>query len=387
MRWPAQPVEHRRSFRPPHCPWRSCPRHSVDTPGSYSYRSMGTYTTCRGRVIPRFVCTTCRRSFSRQSFATSYYLKRPELLKPIAAGLLAGSAHRQIARSLGCAPSTVTRLSARLGRHCLLLLTRALSHLSGRLEEPLVIDHFETFEYTQDYPFGVATAVGSSSWFLYHLDPAPHGRTGKVTPAQQSRLSQRPRRAVRGGYEGSTRRLLDATLPLAPSERPLEVIGDGHPAYMRSVAGHPQSDRIRLASFPNPQRGPKGSRRTPQARARDRAMFPNDSLHGLLRHSLAHHRRETIAFGRRLNALMERFFVAAIWRNFVKGRSERKPDPATPAMAVGLTDRPWSWRRVLSQRVFPNHESPPPAWGELYRRLWETPLLRSNQRHEKLRAF
>lgn len=28
-------------------------------------------------------------------------------------------------------------------------------------------------------------------------------------------------------------------------------------------------------------------------------------------------RRETIAFGRRLNAVMERLFLAAVWRNFV----------------------------------------------------------------------
>ena len=31
----------------------------------------------------------------------------------------AGSAHRQLARSLGCAASTVTRLAARIGRHCI----------------------------------------------------------------------------------------------------------------------------------------------------------------------------------------------------------------------------------------------------------------------------
>ena len=51
-------------------------------------------------------CPICRRGFSRQRFAASYYLKRRELLEPIAAGLAAGSGHRQLARSHGCAPST-----------------------------------------------------------------------------------------------------------------------------------------------------------------------------------------------------------------------------------------------------------------------------------------
>ncbi|HXU13164.1 MAG TPA: hypothetical protein VN898_14510, partial [Candidatus Binatia bacterium] len=113
--------------------------------------------------MPRFRCFTCRRTFSRQSFGLSYYLKRPELLVPVAAGLQAGSAHRQLARNLGCAPSTVTRLSARLGRHALLLMARALEHLRGGLTEPVVLDHFETFEFTQDLPFGIATPVGQDS--------------------------------------------------------------------------------------------------------------------------------------------------------------------------------------------------------------------------------
>ena len=116
-------------------------------------------------------------------------------------------------------------------------------------------------------------------------------------------------------------------------------------------------------------------------------MFPVDLLHALLRHSLAHHRRETIAFGRRLNALMERLFVAVVWRNFVKGRSERKPDPTTPAMAINLTDRAWSWRQVLSQRLFPHRETVPPVWQELYARLWDNPLLSRNTRHDKILAF
>ena len=93
----------------------------------------------------------------------------------MAAGLVAGSAHRQIARSLGCSPSTVTRLSARLGRHALLLMARALEQLRGRLGESITFDHFETFEFAQDFPFAIATPVGAVSWFVYGIDPSKPG--------------------------------------------------------------------------------------------------------------------------------------------------------------------------------------------------------------------
>ena len=309
------------------------------------------------------------------------------MLRPVAAGLQAGSAHRQLARTLGCAPSTVTRISAFLGRHALLLLWRALAELQGKLGEPVVLDHFEIFELTQDLPFGVATPVGARSWFVYGLDPAPHARTGRRSPEQERRRKKRARRAKRGGYVGSTNRVLDRLLPLCPDGQRLHLVGDGHPAFDQAVQQHPRADDIELEQYPNPPRGPKGSPRSARAIARDRAMFPVDLLHGLLRHSLAAHKRETIAFGRRLNAILERLFLAAIWRNFVKGVSERKNDPTTPAMRVGLTDRPWKWERVLGRRLFPDREGVDGIWLELYRRDWTTPELASNTRHRRVFTY
>ena len=384
MRWPKTPVERLRFFSPRFCPWPACKEHTRRAPG-FRFLPHGHYSTRRRPSVPRFRCLACRRTFSRQSFAVSYYLKRPELLLPVAASLQAGSAHRQIARSLGCAPSTVTRLSARLGRHALLLTSLALRHLEGRLGEPLVLDHFETFEFTQDFPFGVATPVGRDSWFVYGLDPALHQRTGKLSPPQKERLARRPPRPLRGGYDASSSRIVHLLLRLVPPSRPLLLSGDGHPAYDRAVKHF--GDRVRLRRFPNPKRGPRGSPRSAAMLERDQAMFPVDALHALLRHTLAHHRRETIAFGRRVNALMERLFLATLWRNFVKHRSERRPEKVSPAMRVGLTDRPWTWRRVLACRLFPHRQPLPEVWRELYQRDWTTPLLPSNTRHRLAHAY
>jgi transposase-like protein len=386
MDWPRTPVERLQAFQPPFCPRRDCPAHR-DRSAAFRFRRHGFYSNSRLQRVPRFRCLTCGRSFSRQAFSVAYFLKRPELLVPVAAGLQAGSAHRQLARSLGCAHSTVTRLSARLGRHALLLLDRALEHLRGRLAEPVVLDHFETFECSQDLPFGIATAVGAESWFVYALEPAPHRRTGRRSKGRVRPLRRRRPRARRGGYSGSTTRVLDTLLALRPPDSPLHLLGDGHPAYAAAVGGHSQADSIRLESHPNPPRGPKGSPRCAEALARDRAMFPADALHALLRHSLAHHRRETIAFGRRLNALLERMFLAAVWRNFVKGRSERRADRTTPAMRLGLAGEPWGWRRVLCRRLFPDRGRLTPVWRELYRRDWTTPVLDSNTRHRLVYAY
>ncbi len=385
MDWPQTPTEYLSKFQPPFCPWRECSEHRRVLPG-YGFQRHGYFSTGRRWKIPRFRCKTCKRTYSRQTFSVSYYRKRPELLLPIAAGLVAGSALRQIARSVDCAPNTAARMAAHLGRHSMLLHAESLACLRGRVKEPFGFDHFETFEFTQDYPFGIGTSVGVDTWFTYTFDPAPHGRGGTRTPAQARRLRGRPKRPMHGCYEGSTSRAFDLLLPLC-ARKTLRIRCDAKPDYARAARCHPQAGRIQLERYRSVSRSERQAGST-QAAKRDRAMFPLDLLHKILRHSNANHKRETIAFSRRLNAAMERMALTAVWRNFVKRRSERRRRTSpTPAMEVGLTDEPWSWKRVLSRRLFPDRVELAPIWRRLYRREWITPVLGSNARHALRRAF
>lgn len=385
MRWPIQPLEKQRRFVPRFCPRKECPQHALEEGREFRFQASGSYRRRDGRRVPRYRCVACGKTSSKQSFTVTYFLKRPELLLPIFAGLQAGSCHRQLARSLGCAPSTVTRQSARLGRHALLLIASALAELPD-LGEALVADHFETFVGSQDDPVGIATVVGRDSKFVYALDPAPHARTGKRSPFQEARRRQRPPTPTRGGYEGSMIRVLEALLYFFPGSKSLDLTTDGHAAYRRVLSRGRYRNRVRHLAIPNPKRGPKGSPRSPEACVRDRAMFPVDSLHALLRHTASHHRRETIAFGRRTNAILERLFLAAAWRNFVKGVSERKADRTTPAMRLGIATEPWTWDRVLARRLFPGRVGVPESWLEVYRRTWITPGI-PNTLHQRLRAY
>lgn len=163
----------------------------------------------------------------------------------------------------------------------------------------------------------------------------------------------------------------------------MEIRSDDHPAYAAAAIGR----SIWLRRFRNPERGPRGTPRSLEARARDRALFPVDALHQLLRHSGAHYRRETLAFGRRLNAIAERLFLTMVWRNFVKPLSENQPQRGTPAMQLRLTHQPWDWQRVLARRLFPGRETLPPLWQTLYRRDWPSPSLPRNSTHRLKHAY
>jgi len=380
---PSQPVEGRRPdrFRPPHCPRIRCLAHRL--PRRFRYKKSGSYY-CEAsgrRRIPRFVCKLCGHTFSRQSFSCTYYMKRPELLIPIAAGLVAGSAHRQIARTLGCAPSTVTRLAARIGRHTLLLQALALGELDD-IDEPVVFDHFETFVFSQDDRLGIGTTVGQGSWFVYTMDPAPHRRAGRRSARRAAPRRPLPER-IPGAVVRSTQRVIRLLCSLASGQ--FEFVSDDHPSYSAAIRSFPADSRPWHRVYPNPKRGPGAD--LARARERDRAMFPVDLLHKLWRHSQAHQRRETIAFGRRSNAVLERAALMVVWRNFVKGVSERRNDPTTPAMRLGLTEAPLSWRDVFAKRLFPGRIHLPEGWARIYRRDWTTPAVGRNTRHRLVHAY
>ena len=390
MEMPATPVERIApgDFKPPHCPREDCPQHRLHPGEEMRFKPDGSFPRkCDRRRVPRYRCRVCGKGMSQQTFSVTYYLKRPELLPHIAAGLNAGSAHRQLARSLGCNQSTVTRQGDRIARHCILLSARALERI-GTIGESVVFDHFESFVFSQDLPVGLGTAVGHESWYVYDMEPAPHGRGGRISSAQkkrQERFYSRFGKPPRGMYGKSTRACLDLLLRM--TDGVLDLVTDGHKAYERAVNSHPLKARIRHRTFPNPPRGPKGSPRSREAKRRDRAMFPCDLLHAITRHTCIHHKRETIAINRRHNSMAGRGFLLMVWRNFVKWRSERKRDRTTPAMVLGLTDRPWEWRQVLSKRLFPTRIDVPSNWMKIYRGDWITKAVGNNRRHRLKNAY
>ena len=377
MRWPQKPVQSVRPsrFNPPFCPWPECIAHRTRGRGFHrngSYRTLSSPSR-----IPRFRCLDCKRTCSRQTFSTTYYLKRPELLVLVASGLAACSCHRQIARSFHCAKTTVTRLADRLGRHAILFHSRCNADLPT-LTEPIVHDHWEVFIGRQDHALGVGTAVGATSRYVYDIDPAPHrgsGRRPDRKPEDETTMR------VNRPYVVSIRRSIRGLIPhLSGSER-LVLRVDGRLDYRAALRDPDLSSKVALQVFPTPERGPKGTPRSPEAIRRDLAMFPVDSLHQLLRHSCADHKRETIAFGRRLESIIGRAHLLAVWKNFIKARSERAPDRTTPAMRLGITDERWRFERILARRLFPHREPVSESALRVYQKRWTKALPKLDRRH------
>jgi transposase-like protein len=359
----------RDAFIPPHCPRSHCRYHRCSE--GWRWIRFGHYARqCPPRIIPRFRCLHCRATFSSQTFSTTYYLKRPDLLEPIAHRLLACSGYRQIAREARCHPTSVMGQAARLGRHALLRLHELQPR--GAIGEPLVLDGFESFAFSHYHPLHLNLAVGAHSHFCYGFTFARLRRKGRMRP------SQRRRRALIEAEHGRPDpRAIELSVAelvrLAASPQPLAVRSDEHPAYPRAFR--------RLAGYPLAHQCTSSL----DARTPHNPLFPVNLLDLLLRHNSANHKRETIAFSKRHQSVIERAAWLLLWRNFGKHFSERHRQ-GTPAMRLGLAQQPWSVRKLLHGRRFVTHVELPPCWREYYWRRIDTPGIRNPRRHTLKRA-
>jgi hypothetical protein len=287
--------------------------------------------------VQRYLCQHCDRNFSSQTFSTSYWLKKPGRLRPLFHRLLGCSALRQIAREFGLAHSTVQRQTERLGRHCLLVLEELGPRQAPA--EPLILDGFRSFEFGQYWPFDLHLLVGASH-YLYGFNDAELRRSGSMRPGQWARRAELEVLYGRPSAQATRRAVEELVGRVVPPGGAVEIASDEHRAY--PAAFRRLSDR-RIAHRTTSSKAP----RTPR-----NPLFPANLADLLLRHGSANHKRETIAFSKRRQGALYRAAIFAVWRNFMKSRSENRRD-APPGVVLGLIPRRLGVREILRERRMP----------------------------------
>lgn len=249
--------------------------------------------------------------------------------------------------------------------------------------EPIVIDGFETFEYSQFFPFHLNLAVGSKSWFVYHFTDSPLRRKGTMTSDQRRRREDLERTLGRPDPKAVETGIVDLLRPLlvrrTGSTLEFFLHSDDHPAYrmaLRRLRHQPGVPSIRHQVTSSTRR-----------RTTSNPLFPVNLADLLLRHGQAGHRRETIAFSKRRQGAIERLAIFTVWRNAVKRRREREAG-MTAAIAAGILDRPWRWQDVFRARRFPTPRLlPGPWWAYYWRRVKTLPLGAGQTEHRLKYAF
>jgi hypothetical protein len=258
-------------------------------------------------------------------------------------------------------------LSARIGRHCLLFHEQ--HRPKGELTEPLALDGFVSFEWSQYHPTQFHTVVGQQSHYIHGFTDSEVRRSGTM------RVGQRRKRARLEAKHGrpdprSVEREVTALLRLVTAGATrLELHSDEHRDYPLALA--------RQSHLKEVQHHTISSRALRDTR---NPLFAINLLDLLIRHSGANHKRETIAFSKRRQSAAERLWLLVVWRNHVKSFSERRRD-ATPAMRAGVSPRRYTLKAILGKRLFPGRIALPERWARYYWRQTPTRCLARVRTH------
>jgi transposase-like protein len=361
-----------KNWTPPFCPNPNCVHHNTSD-GSWPFKRIGFFKRLTPpHRIQRFTCKSCGRSFSTQTFSTTYWQKRPDLDAKIFMKTVGCMSNRQIAKDLDVAPSTVDRHLSRIARHCLLFHWRRMQ--TAPCPAVIAVDGFESFEYSQYFPIHHHLAVEKETDFFIYFTDSPLRRKGRMTRYQKRRRAELE--ALYGrpdpkAIEKDMREVLEVVLKDLDEAI---VHSDDHPAYVRSLKGL----RTRVRHVVTSGRDYRG---------RHNLLWEINLLDLLIRHSGGNHKRETIGWSKRRQGSAERLAIFLVWRNYIKGRREKDRQSPTPAMARGMLDRRLRVQDVLSGRIFRSHVDLPPRWSEYYDRAVETPVLGRNLRHELKMAY
>ena len=160
----------------------------------------------------------------------------------------------------------------------------------------------------------------------------------------------------------------------APAGSAVTIHSDEHPAYPRAFR------RVKELAITHRTTSSKA------ARTAGNPLFPVNRVDLWTRHNGGNHKRETIAYSKRRQAVMERFAILTVWLNYMKSFSEKKRD-ASPGERLGITDHKLDVRELLSRRLFPSQIKLPAVWQGYYDRAVETVCIPHGKRHDLNYAY
>ncbi len=275
-------------------------------------------------------------------------------------------ANSQIARVIKCAPSTVDRKLARMGRHCLLYLLIMLE--KGRPAKEIVYDGLESFEYSQYFPFYLNLAVEKSSDYILFFNESEMRRKGAMTDKQKAMRVQLEKELGRPDPKAIEKSTVKIFEQLISDQKHVTVFTDKHSQYTKPLLDFGQTVTHETTDSKD-HRGVHNN------------LFAVNRLDMMLRHGSKNHTRETIAFSKRRQAAIERMAIFSVYLNFSMDRRQRGLKNFTPGMARGVVGRKLMYKDIFDVRLFVFQHEIPEQWRQYYFREVETPVLPNNKGH------
>ncbi len=202
----------------------------------------------------------------------------------------------------------------------------------------------------RETPDAQALLMPGGLWYAIHAVPLLEAEHGRPDP------------------RGIERDTLSALRLAVPEPQALVVRSDEHADYPRALRGLQGYDIVHECTS------------SKAARTSGNPLFPVNLKDLWFRQGGSNHKRETISFSKRHQAVVERAAWLTLWLNFGKQFSENHGG-GTPAMRLGLTERPVPIPELLGERLFPERVQLPEELASYYRGEVRTSRIKNERRH------
>jgi hypothetical protein len=275
-------------------------------------------------------------------------------------------------RSHSASPQTILLHANRLGRHCQLFHEQ--HRPKGELTEPIALDGFQSFEYSQFHPTWYHVVAGTESFFFYGFTESELRRSGSMTASQKRTRLLIESKHGKPDPRSNEKEVAEVLKILCEKSSHVELHTDEHQDYPRAIK------RLKDIEFKHMT---VSSRAVRDAK---NPLFVINLLDLLIRHGGSNHKRETIAFARRRQMAIWRLWTMVVWRNYMKWVSELKHEN-TPAMRLGIFKERLGAEQVLKERLFVTKTKLPERWQPYYWGKIATRLMPKGREHRMRFAF
>lgn len=143
------------------------------------------------RLIQRFKCQTCKKSYSSETTHPCKYQKKRSLNQTVYELLVSGISQRRCARILRVNPKTVVRKFLFLGQLSLLQLEHHRNHLEKKIDT-LVFDDMESFEHSKCKPLSITLAVEDKTRLILGFKVSSMPAKGLLAAIARKKYGFRP---------------------------------------------------------------------------------------------------------------------------------------------------------------------------------------------------
>lgn len=323
-------------FVPPRCPNVGCKHHQQ--PGPRFFLRRGFYTAaCRPEPVPRFVCRSCRISFSRQTFRFDYRDRKPYLNCLVFQLLCSGVGLRQTGRVLHLDIHTVQQKKRKMAATC----GQLHGNVCPRLPEArtYVLDEEETYEAASIRPLTMPVLIEKEHWFVVATGVGAIRRLAKAgSPRRRAQEQDELRRGRRLDQSREcTQAVLQTLAGLAPSGA-LTLRSDDKAMY-RVLAAAIFGERLQHETTP-------GTR----VRNTHNPLFAINVTLAMTRDNCSRLRRRSWLVTKKAAKLQEHLLLFLAYRNYVRKRFNQDAASETPARFLGLLPRNLQPAEVLAWR-------------------------------------